>query len=371
MARQGHSSSQSPRERLLDTLDAAFPKRTAVEFLTHLDDVDKTIVDLSQAILVDFLGRAGRVQEHTLGNLIVIDGSTYILKVRPDVERDRMLHVILQDSQVAGFTSPKDYLIDDVSLGRSVGKYDTLHIAMPIRLGKARCERAQALVVDIFSAGYFWLEERVRRSLEMMETGFEQDTLQLLRRELFIHAQSDLSQQVWLVLVENGRVQYAMDADVSSEVLNSADKHAERLQQGPGQIASALLANSIPLGHSFSREAIERRETIDMQLEDTPYNDVGEDFRLAQGAIYSKKMSLTPLAGDRKRWLLAAYPTSIRPKISDALDATSGDLDDYLSSTRTQMRPAVDRLKQGVDAGRLGEFAGRFVWSLIEGVSGI
>jgi hypothetical protein len=52
-----------------------------------------------------------------------------------------------------------------------------------------------------------------------------------------------------------------------------------------------------------------------MDMSNVPYEDVGEDFRAAQGAIYADRMMLTPLVGDRKCWLLAAYPSELRPEV--------------------------------------------------------
>jgi hypothetical protein len=110
----------------------------------------------------------------------------------------------------------------------------------------------------------------------------------------------ELAKKAWLVMVANGRVLYAVDGDVVGRVLDSARDYAREVQQAPAAISAALLANSIPVDFSFSQQAIRAGETIEMDMSNVPSEDVGEDFRAAQGAIYANRMMLTPLVGDRR-----------------------------------------------------------------------
>jgi len=80
-----------------------------------------------------------------------------------------------------------------------------------------------------------------------------------------------------------------------------------------------------------------------MSLTNTPYGDINEDFLVAQSAIYADQMLLTPLVGDRRGWLLAAYPSVVRADVASVLDATQTDLEEYFSSKSTRMRSPVIR----------------------------
>jgi hypothetical protein len=338
--------------------------------LSQIDHIENTIVKFCEQDILAVLGRRDRDPAHALRNVIYLNGQPYILKLRRDVERDRLFHVILQDSINPDLNSITAYRHRVVKIESSVGSFEDIHIVLPTSLESRWIEESNEHICEIFRAGYFWLEQGLQRALAALESTFESRSLELLRRQFFIQNREAVADMVWLVMVSEGRVLYAVDADVVNRALLGARGFADVLQQAPASIAAALLANSIPLEHSFSRQAIESRQTVEMDLTNTPYNDIAESFRAAQGSIYADRMSLTPLAGDRRAWLIAAYPTEIKTDISNVLDAAGDDLEQYFVATRDKVRPAVKNYARRADRGRLAELAGRFVWGIIDSASG-
>lgn len=80
-----------------------------------------------------------------------------------------------------------------------------------------------------------------------------------------------------------------------------------------------------------------------MSLTNTPYEDINEDFLVAQSAIYADRMLLTPLAGDRRGWLLVAYPSAIWADMAGMLDFTQTGFETFFGSRSTRMCSPVIR----------------------------
>ncbi|MGH3938115.1 MAG: hypothetical protein ACRDTG_05695 [Pseudonocardiaceae bacterium] len=337
-----HTTLDSNPDVVHRILDEAFCTLTDESIFLCIEKIERVLLGLCKRMLLTSLGcdnHEGRV--YVLENIVHIKGCALILKVRPDLQFDQLLRVILQDPNLPHFDSPGDYSHTEMWLNDSVGHYQGVCVTLPTHLGSGMCDQIAQQVADGFTAGYLWLKERIRRSLAHLGGTLEHDSLQLVRRQLLVHGCANLAQQLWLVKVADGRVTYAVDGDVSTRVLH-AGREFRGLQQAPASIACALLANSIPLDRSFSLRAIGENRTVDMSLRSTPYSDINEDFLVAQTAIYADRMLLTPLVGDRRGWLLAAYPSVIRTELAGVLGATQTDLEEYFNSKPTRMlSPAI------------------------------
>ncbi|WP_189061543.1 AfsR/SARP family transcriptional regulator [Longimycelium tulufanense] len=329
------------QRRLLHSLDGSLGTLEA-EFLPfQINAVESTIADFCEQVLLALIKQdnPGEVVR-LLGNSIRVGEHVLITKVRPDLQREWALHVAVQDARCPDLDSTRHYSHADVLLDDAVGRYKIVHITVPKSLGPRFPDNVHERVSSMFRAAYSWLGEQVRHALVSLESTFERNALQLFRREFAAYGRNSVAEQVWLVLVTHQRVSYAVDNDVVARALRSA-RDFPGLQQAPASIASALLANSIPFEKSYSYEAISSRQTIEMSLSAAPYEDVGQDFLLGQGAIYADQMLLTPLATDRRASILAAYPLALRTELSDLLKASKERLRDCLRSTPEPMRPPV------------------------------
>ena len=277
-----------------------------------------------------------------LENVVRIRDRTFVLKMRSDLQFDQLLRIILQDPKLPHFDSLGDYSHTEIWFNDSVGHYQGVRITLPNFLCSRLCDQIVQQIADEFTAGYLWLSERIQRAFTCLGGTAEYDSLQLLRRQFLIHGRTDLAHQLWLVKVADRRVTYTVDGDITTRVLHAA-REFRGLQQAPASIACALLANSIPLDKSFSSRAIGEGRTIDMSLANTPYEEINEDFLVAQSAIYADQMLLTPLVGDRRGWLLAAYPSTIRTDVASVLEVVQIDLKNYFSSKPIPMRSPVIR----------------------------
>ncbi len=338
-----HAALISNREMGCRVLDEAFYMLKSENLFLHIDKIEKFILALCKNTLLASLRCDNKNdQAYILDNVVRTKERTLILKVRSDLQFDQLLHIVLQDPSRPHFDCPGDYSHTEMWLNESIGHYQGVRVTLPAYLSASLCEQVTQQIADEFTAGYTWLNERIQCALTRLGGAFEHDSLQLLRRQFLIHGRADLAHQLWLVKVADGRVTYAVDGDVATRVLH-AGREFRGLQQAPASIACALLANSIPLDKSFSCLAIGESRSIDMRLTNTPYGDINEDFLVAQSAIYADQMLLTPLAGDRRGWLLAAYPSAVRADVASVLDATRADLEEYFSSKSTPMRSPVIR----------------------------
>jgi len=333
----------SNREMVCRVLDEAFHMLKSENLFLHIDKIEKFILSLCKNTLLTSLCCDNQDdRSYILDNVVRVKERTLILKVRSDLQFDQLLHIVLQDPKCPHFDCPGDYSHTEMLLNESIGHYQGVRVTLPAHLGSSLCEQITQQIADEFTAGYTWLNERIQCALTRLGGAFEHDSLRLLRRQFLIHGRADLAHQLWLVKVADGRVTYAVDGDIATRVLH-AGREFRGLQQAPASIACALLANSIPLDKSFSCLAIGESRSIDMTLTNTPYGDINEDFLVAQSAIYADQMLLTPLVGDRRGWLLAAYPSVFRADVASVLDATQTDLEEYFSSKPTRMRSPVIR----------------------------
>ncbi|WP_394822023.1 serine/threonine protein kinase [Pendulispora albinea] len=324
-------SSPERRRDLLETLDAfreSLPPSPGLLF--RLDQVEDAITSLCKQRLLSSLGREPGRTIRTLENVVRVGDRTLILKLRPDLERDRLLHVLLQDATVPRLHAGDAYTHTELTIPSSIGRYEALQVSTPTALGAAVTDRIHAHIFDAFTTGYFWLGEQVQRALTSVGSPYESEALQLLRRQLFIYDRASATEKVWLVMVSQERVYYAVDHQVVLQALRSGQA-SKALQQAPASIATVLLANSISLERSFSRRAIDQRQTVEMTLQSTPYEDIAQDFLVGQTTIYEDKMLLTPLVGDDRGWLLAAHPPDT--DIRRVLQAAKPVLEEHLSST--------------------------------------
>ncbi len=333
-------SSPERRRELLSSLDALLPEISGdhqTGLLFQLEHIEDAIIKLCKQRLLDSLGRGGA---RTLANVIRIGDRTLILKFRSDLERDRLLHVLLQDTAAPHSQSGPAYTHTEIDIANSIGRYESLQVSTPASLGAAATDAIHAHIFDAFTTGYFWLAEQVNRALTSLTSPFEAETLQLFRRQFFIHDRAAAADKAWLVMVSQERVYYAVDHQVVAEVLRSGQA-STALQQAPASIATVLLANSISLGRSFSRQAIEGKKMVEMCMQKTPYEEVAQDFLLGQTAIYDSDMLLTPLVGDERGWLLAAHPSGA--DVQRVLRAATPVLERHFGDSRVGLRPPIIR----------------------------
>lgn len=338
-----HAGRISKPEMVQHVLDESFYRLTDENVFLHIDKIERVILTLCRHTLLASLecdSQDGRA--YILENIVRVKDRTLVLKVRSDLQFDQLLRIVLQDPESPHFDSLGDYSHTEIWFNDSVGHYQGVRITLPNHLCSRLCERIVQRISDEITAGYPWLNQRIQRAFTCLGGTAEYESLQLLRRQFIIHGRTDLAHQLWLVKVVDGRVTYTVDGDIVAGVLRAA-REFRGLQQAPASIACALLANSIPLDKSFSCRAIGEDRTIDMNLANTPYEKINEDFLVAQSAIYADQMLLTPLAGDRRGWLLAAYPSAIRTDVANVLDAIQIDLKNYFGSKPVRMRSPIIR----------------------------
>ena len=352
-------TSPERRRDLLTTLDglleglprppgAAPQSGPGPSLLFQLDHIENAITNLCKHRLLASLGREEGSAIRTLGNVIRMGERTLILKFRPDLERDRLLHVLLQDSTAPQVHSGPEYTHTEIHIANSVGRYESLQVTTPASLGTGIADKIHAHIFDAFTTGYFWLAEQVQRALTSLGSPFESEALQLFRRQFFIYDRASAADKVWLVMVSHERVYYAVDHQVVAQALLSGQA-SKALQQAPASIGTVLLANSIALGRSFSRQAISDQQTVGMSMQKTPYEEVAQDFLVGQSAIYESEMLLTPLVGDTRGWLLAAHPPSA--DVGSVLRAATPVLENHLRATRPEFRQPI--VKSGSHSGGL------------------
>ncbi|WP_394831250.1 serine/threonine protein kinase [Pendulispora rubella] len=341
-----HAWYTSPERRrdLLTTLDGLLEglphAGTGPGMLFQLDHIENAITNLCKHRLLASLGREQGGMIRTLENVIRMGERTLILKFRPDLERDRLLHVLLQDSTAPQVHAGPVYTHTEINIPNSIGRYETLQVTTPASLGAEITDKIHAHIFDAFTTGYFWLAEQVQRALTSLGSPFEAEALKAFRRQFFIYDRAAAADKVWLVMVSQDRVYYAVDHQVVAQALLSGQA-SKALQQAPASIGTVLLANSISLGRSFSRQAIGDQQTVGMSMQRTPYEEVAQDFLVGQSAIYESEMLLTPLAGDHRGWLLAAHPPSA--DVARVLRAASPILENHLRTMRAEFRPPVIR----------------------------
>lgn len=201
-----HPTLASNREAVRHVLDEAFYMLTDESIFLRIE-IERVIISLCKRTLLMLLGcdnQDGRA--YVLENVVRIKNCILTLKVRPDLQFDQLLHFILQDPKSPHLDSPGDYLHTEVWLTDSVGHYQGIRVTLPTHLSSSMCDQITQQIADGFTAGYLWLNERIRFALNHLGGTFECDSLQLLRRQFLIQGCADLAHQLWLVKVADGRV---------------------------------------------------------------------------------------------------------------------------------------------------------------------
>ncbi|GEM_PF-4693415 len=333
-----------------DALDQSSGTLTDPHGLIDVARTESAILSLCAQMVLDALnstsGSLG-VHRDVMPKVVRLDGHTLLLKIRPDLHTDRLLRIALQDARLPNLESPAVYCHTDISLGDSIGRFAGIRITVPNLLGPVRRDLITSRVGISLATGYSWLREQFRTTATAhLAGGLERECLQLLREVCSALGRPQLPQQIWLVKVVDGRVTYVVDEEITNTALH-AGRAYHAIQQAPASIALALLANSIPLENSFSRRAIGARSTVGMTLTATPYEEVNADFLVAQGAIYADRMLLSPLAGDRRGWLLAAYPASADQHVHTVLAALKARFEHYLRHSPDRPRAPIVRQHGG------------------------
>lgn len=348
---QDSSRSSIRHEDVWATLDLATSAPVDVDATHSLDlsQAETIIHAMCAQAVIEALGSANLARAVSepptaavLSGVLRHGDRTLLLKIRPDLHSEQLLHIVIQDARELYLDSPA-YEHHDIRLHHSVGLHATVRITLPNDLGQV----AQRAIVDdvnrILDSGYGWLNDRLQQAMCQVTGTVERDCLQLFRQAFRRSGSVEFEREVWLVKTVKDRVTYAVDPEVTSRVL-AAGRQYHSLQQAPAAIAVALLANSIPFARSFSRQAISARSTVPMSLSSTPYEEINKDFLLAQGAIYADQMLLSPLAGsDRHGWLLAAYPASASDSARAVLEGLRPVFGSYLSHSRHVMQDPVIR----------------------------
>jgi hypothetical protein len=299
-----------------------------------LNDTERLILDCCKKILLPSLGKETRAHSpRFLKNAICTDAGIFVIRIRPGIESDRTLHLILQPVRPARNIPEESYLQTKIHLDNSVGRYSVVEVKMPAGLGMDFFEETKRQVLDVFSAGYSWLGEFARRVFVSLETPFEREALRRFRRQFFIRGRGAATKQVWMTMARNQGVSHVVDDEVVGRTIEGANAF-NRLQWPPASVGLAFLADSVPFEKSFARQALMAQQAVDVDLANAPYRDVSQDFLIGQSVLYQDRMRVVPLARDRGVSLLAVYPSRKESEIIEILHAAGVDLAGYLAARR-------------------------------------
>jgi hypothetical protein len=299
-----------------------------------LDDTEDLILDCCKEILLPSLGKETGMQvPRFLKNAICTDAGIFAIRIRPGIQSDRTLHLILQPIQPVQNNTDESYFEAKISVDNSIGRYNFVKIKVPACFGIDFFEEVKRQVLDVFSAGYSWLSEFARQVFISLSTPFGREALRRFRRQFFSRDHGAATKQIWMTMVRNQGVSHVVDDEVVCRTLEGAGAFS-RLQWPPASVGLAFLADSIPFGKSFARQALGAQRAIDVNLAQAPYRDVSQDFLIGQSILYTDGMRVTPLAINRQVSLLAVYPSRIESEIDEILHVAGADLTEYLSSNR-------------------------------------
>lgn len=324
---------------LVSMLDCCLGRLPGHEVLTSLHRVDELAVEACRRQLLDDLCR-----HYDLGGVLPggqglrVGDNILHLKVGPDLAADRTLCLVIQDQRLP----ISHHVTESAGLGTQVGRFARLSVTSPPALASWATDICGTAVTRLIGRADQWLQQVVSYSFSHLGSPFEQGALRLFRKSLSVPLSRAASGCLFLVLVTNDRVSYAIDDTVVRDLAAAAQSDPNGTQ-APAVTASDMLFNSIPFSQSFSTLAISKNRPVPVELSRAPYQNVAQDYLLAETCVYRSDSLLVPVTAGRDILMLVSYPPWLKAEMASAIPALRGELTHYMMSTQAMLRLPVIR----------------------------
>lgn len=269
--------------------------------------------------------------------------------LRYDVEADpmagRTMRVTIHDQ----WTPMAQHHTEELSIGPRIGRFNRLMMTAPGSLIGWLVETCADRLATLITSAYRWVDELITQGASLVSSPFEEEALHVLRK--FLPSElltGPAAQSVFLVLVTQGRVSYAIDETVIRAALAASQANVRDVHV-PAIAVSDMFFNSIPFTHSFSRRAVGGDRPVPVDLSRAPYQRIAQDYLLAETAIHHGSSLLAPLARAADVVVLASYPMGISSPLAAVMSRVRAELAPRAAEMGGTMRAPLNR-----DANRPG-----------------
>lgn len=284
------------------------------DFTESLDRFEDALLELAAGAVLREAPEATRVGGGM--HLIELDGRSFVLKLRADLQRDRTLRITVQDPRHRALGEPDIYTHHGIPLAESVGRFDVVRLTVPRALGREKSGLMRARLADVFATTYARLAAQTANALACLETAFDRAALDVLRDATEAGLAAPDRSAVWLLVVSRQRLAYAVDQEVVRRVL--AAIAASDPVVSPAIAAFRVLTEGARFDDERVRRALRTMSPATVGTLDGARGRVAE--LLAHVQPGEEVVRVDPVATSDRVSLLVACPERIGDQVASALD---------------------------------------------------
>lgn len=356
-------------------------RQTLVEVL--LEEIDGDAQDLRVADLPDFVQQfelrlqvliehqviqdlAARLENARLSadeSLLIVGSDVYDVFVR---ERDVLRPNTLGITVLKRGTPPEDVVTESAQLHGS-GQFNEIEVVIDQSIG-GEAEPLLELATVVLRAGYRCLEDIVRRVFRGIQSELVDRLYRKLRIVLAPQRNASVVEKVWFGIIVEEEGFWVLDENAADSVFESLGKPGERRIISPTHGFTLFVSTRIPFELMASKEAVQARKPVDLDLSKAKYLDTLTDFEKSEEAIL-KSPALTSLPVycsdyEKAEALLLCFPTVVKqevlPLVTPHLDLFRNIYLEQRSKV-TQLRAELRRRCRSSELiSTCGEFSGNF-----------
>jgi hypothetical protein len=353
--------------RLVHDLDELYGGTPVAEVAACVDAVERHIADaLREAVVASVEAAEPEMIARYPPYGFALEGVPYeVIVDYRDLLRDDTVGVLI--AAVGGSDRPPKPARANCRI-RGDGKYRKADIIVPPRFS-AHLEALTELAQKTYESGYAWLSEFLQSKVRELESSMVVGLYRAVR--LAFAGNQNLSQLVWLVLIQEDHGIYVFDQQATFNAVGSLAVQRGKARPSAVALFFGLLTSAVPFDQMFSRHAIPTGQCLHCDLAKSDYAGTEPLYTIAEHVLYrstvnqSTVASIFPLSRDEQPYLIAAFPTSHEHEILPVLKDHLADIESVFSTHKERARTlfgklrAVSRLPLP-PPGKTGELLGGF-----------
>ncbi|ANY07763.1 hypothetical protein AFB00_17325 [Pseudonocardia sp. HH130630-07] len=303
-------SAATLRRRVTRSLDHPLGSASHGDVGAQLDRFEQVLLALCTQAVLDVLDERAEPAAPDV-QVLYAGGHRLVLKLRPDLQRERTLRMTLQDVATPDLDAPGVYVDHRTALDGSIGRFDSVCLTLPRTFGTDVLGGVRDHLLVTLRTGYDVLERRAGAALAALQTSFDRALFGKVRDAVAALPDGD----VWLLLVTRQRVCLAVSPDVVTRVLRQA-RALDDPVLAPVQQAYRTLVDPCPLNVTI-RQALNSGQPVATRTGEEPAPR--RDDLLRRIFVPGADVAVVPLAVGERMSILVACPGAAGDGVARAL----------------------------------------------------
>lgn len=296
-----------------------------------------------------------------MGQFFQLNNIRYQLHIASNISSPSLQVALLPSVERS---TPKLKTISSAFESYGIGRFKSIDFLFPLSL-PIDMSALSAHIAGIYSSGYSWLFEYVKKKMREYENEVSMDLYAFIRSLLRPHCKDEMLNSLLLGMDSSEGAHYILDTLTMNSILQNFSKTNISPPASFARLFSELLKGQIDYKKSFAKIAVERGDCYDFDLSKSAYFQENALFQFAEEANYlGRPFSLFPLHVSDEPYLIAVFPTSFKMTLLPLLKQIVPDVSTYYVEHRKKIKKAFKRfqalLSSEFEWGKIGEFWGGF-----------